>query len=281
MRHETVLLDVPGAASPTELVTYVPDNLPELGMDRQRPAIIICPGGGYSFLSPREAEPVALRFAGLGYAAFILRYHVGEVGRYPIPQRQALAAVAHVKENCNLYHVDPLAVVVLGFSAGGHVAGCAGTMWNWPEVTRPLKKKASLLRPDGMVLCYPVISSGPHRHKDSFLNLLGEDFEEKRVAVSLELQVTEETPPTFLWHTADDTTVPVENTMMMKRALQAKGVEAEVHIYPHGRHGQSLADRTVYSPENMWKLSVPCSTWVERCHQWLQRTFCQESMEDR
>ena len=139
MLHETVLLQVPGAEGPTELVTYVPGNFPELGLDRRRPGLIICPGGGYAFRSDREGEPVALRFAGLGYAAFLLNYHVAPQGRWPIPQRQLLAAIDHVRTNCDAYHVDPGAVVVMGFSAGGHLAGCAGTMWNKPEIYRPLK----------------------------------------------------------------------------------------------------------------------------------------------
>ena len=88
MRHETILLSVPEATAPAELIAYVPDNFPELGMDRRRPALIICPGGGYAFLSDREGEPVALRFAGLGYAAFVLRYHTAPQAHYPIPQRQ-------------------------------------------------------------------------------------------------------------------------------------------------------------------------------------------------
>lgn len=178
MIHETIELVVPGADGGAPLTAYVPDNFPALGMDRRRPALIICPGGGYEHISDREAEPVALRFAGLGYAAFVLRYHVAPQGRWPVPQRQLLAAIDHVRVHCERYHVDPEKVIVLGFSAGGHLAGCAGTMWNKPEVYRALKKKSPAYRPDGMVLCYPVITSGPYGHRESFLNLLGERCDE-------------------------------------------------------------------------------------------------------
>ena len=208
MLHETVLLQVPGAEGPTELVTYVPGNFPELGLDRRRPGLIICPGGGYAFRSDREGEPVALRFAGLGYAAFLLNYHVAPQGRWPIPQRQLLAAIDHVRTNCDAYHVDPGAVVVMGFSAGGHLAGCAGTMWNKPEIYRPLKKKSAAFRPDGMVLGYPVVSSGEFAHRASFVNLLGDRYEELLETASLEKQVKKQSPPAFFWHTADDTSVP-------------------------------------------------------------------------
>ena len=108
MLHETVQLPVPGAQEAAELITYVPGNFPELGLDRQRPALIICPGGGYRFLSDREGEPVALRFAGLGYAAFVLRYHVAPQARWPIPQRQLLAAIDYVRPlPCGPRRSDP------------------------------------------------------------------------------------------------------------------------------------------------------------------------------
>lgn len=274
MRYETILLSVPEAQAPAELTAYVPDNFPELGMDRRRPALIICPGGGYAFLSDREGEPVALRFAGLGYAAFVLRYHTAPQARYPIPQRQLLAAIGHVRSHAEEYHVDPAAIVAMGFSAGGHLAGCAALLWNRPEIVRPLEKKATAYRPDGAVLCYPVVSAGVHGHRDSFLNLLGDQYSQKAAALSLENQVKKGAPPFFLWHTADDTTVPMENTRLLETALRDRGVPVETYIFPHGVHGQSLADPTVFAPDRQWQLSVPCAVWVERCHAWLQRNFC-------
>lgn len=281
MRHETVLLTVPGAKAPTELIAYVPDNFPETGLDRTRPAIIICPGGGYRSLSDREGEPVALRFAGLGYAAFVLRYHTADLAHFPIPQRQLLAAVDHVRSNAREYHVDPRAVLCMGFSAGGHLAASAGTFWNKPEVYRSLKKKSEAYRPDGLILGYPVITSGEFGHKGSFEALLGDRYEELLELVSLEKRVTRRTPPTFLWHTADDTTVPVENSLIFKAALEARGVPVELHIYPHGVHGQSLADRTVFAPDKMWQLSAICNVWVSRCDTWIQRTFCDKGRAPR
>ena len=273
MLHETIHLSVPGADGAAELIAYAPDPSPALGADRLRTAIIICPGGGYHCLSDRESEPVALRFAGLGYASFVLKYHVAPQGRWPIPQQQLLAAIAHVRTSSARYHVDPAAVVVMGFSAGGHLAGCAGTLWNKQELYRPLRKRPSLFRPDGVVLCYPVVTSGPAAHQGSIDNLLGERREELEGLVSLENQVSKKSPPFFIWHTADDTCVPVENALMMEEALRARGVDVELRIYPHGAHGQSLADHTVYAPENQWMASAACATWVQYCDTWLQRHF--------
>lgn len=273
MRYETIPLPVPGAKQPTILTAYIPDNPPELGAHRKRTALIICPGGGYNHLSAREGEPVALRFAGLGYAAFVLAYQVEPVSRWPVPQRQLFAAIDHVRRHADVYQVRAEAVIAMGFSAGGHVAASAGTLWTNSEIIRPLHRPPAQLRPDGLVLCYPVITTGAMAHQPSIQNLLGSRYAELKYTASLERQVRRRTPPAFLWHTADDTAVPVENTLLFAAAMEAKGVPAEVHIYPHGRHGQSLADPSVYPPEKRWEISVSCAGWVEQCDLWLLRHF--------
>ena len=274
MIHETIPLTVPGADGPAELTAYAPGNFPELGERRLRSAVIICPGGGYHCLSDREGEPVALRFAGLGFAAFLLRYHAAPQGRWPIPQRQLLSAIDYVRVNCARYHVDPQAVIVMGFSAGGHLAASAGVMWDRQEIYKPLRKRSSAFRPDGVVLGYPVITSGPMAHRDSIVNLLGDRYDELAELVSLEKRVTRKSPPMFLWHTVDDTCVPVENSILLADALRAKGVDVELHLYPHGEHGQSLADHTAYPPgQERRTMSVSCAVWVQRCDAWLQQRF--------
>ena len=273
MIHENIRLTVPGADGGAELITYAPDCPPELGVSRLRPALIICPGGGYHVLSDRESEPVALRFAGLGCAAFLLKYHVAPQARWPIPQRQLLAAVAWVRDNWERYHVDPHAVVVMGFSAGGHLAGSAGLMWNRQEIYRPLRRRPAVFRPDGVALCYPVVTSGPAAHRGSIENLLGERYEELLDVVSLEKRVTRQAPPFFIWHTADDTCVPVENSLLLDKALRARKVESELHVYPHGSHGQSLADHTVFAPGDDWMMSAPCAVWVNHFEAWMHRHF--------
>lgn len=273
MIHETIPITVPGADGPAELITYAPDNFPELGPNRLRSALIICPGGGYHLLSDREGEPVALRFAGLGHAAFILKYHVAPQGRWPIPQRQLLAAIAYVRDHWERYHIDPHAVIVMGFSAGGHLAGSAGLMWNKQEIYRPLRRRPAAFRPDGAVLCYPVVTSGPAAHRGSMENLLGDRYDELLDLVSLENRVTKNAPPFFLWHAADDTCVPVENSLLLDRALRARGVPSELHIYPSGGHGQSLADHTVFAPDELWRVSATGAVWVTHCAAWLYRNF--------
>ncbi len=273
MIYETVPILVPGADGAAELTVYAPGNFPELGADRLRPALIICPGGGYEMLSDREGEPVALRFAGLGFAAFILRYHVAPQARWPVPQQQLLSSIAYVRDNWERYHVDPHAVIVMGFSAGGHLAGSAALMWNKQEIYRPLRRRSSVFRPDGAVLCYPVVTGGEAAHRGSMENLLGERHDELAELVSLENRVTRQAPPFFIWHAADDTCVPVENALLLDQALRDKGVASELHIYPSGGHGQSLADQTVYAPGEDWRVAAPSSVWVTHCAAWLQRRF--------
>lgn len=273
MIHETIPITVPGADGAAPLLTYAPDNFPELGEDRLRPAVLICPGGGYHFLSDREAEPVALRFAGLGCAAFVLRYHVAPQAHWPVPQQQLLAAIAYLRDHWTRYHIDPHSIIVMGFSAGGHLAGCAGLLWNRQELYKPLHRRSSFFRPDGVVLCYPVVTSGPAAHQGSINNLTGQNNEKLRELVSLERQATKQAPPFFIWHAADDTCVPVENSLLLDKALQAKGVPSELHVYPSGNHGQSLADHTVYAPGEDWRASATCAVWVTHCAAWLRRHF--------
>ena len=246
----------------------------------RRPAVVVIPGGGYQKLAERETDPVAFEFFSAGFNTFILRYSIRDENHpEPLgldPLAQASKALVTIRNNAAEWNTRENQVAVLGFSAGGHLAGCAGTMWNKPEVYRALKKKSPAYRPDGMVLCYPVITSGPYGHRESFLNLLGERCDELADTVSLEKRVTRKTPPAFLWHTADDTLVPVENSLLMVKALEAREVPCELHIYPHGRHGQSLADHTVYAEADMHRLSVSCGVWVERCDAWLRRRFLQK-----
>ena len=267
MRYETIPLSVPGAQSPAALTAYLPDNFPDLGPDRRRPALIICPGGAYRKLSNREGEPVALRFAGLGYAAFVLYYHVAPQALYPIPQRQLLAAIDHVRSHGEEYHVVGSAVIPMGFSAGGHLAGCAANLWGHP-VLAPLGLAPEWMRPDACVLCYPVITAQPpYGSTMSFQNLLGEGVLVPS-QLSLESAVTGDTPPTFLWATVGDNTVPVENTMLYATALRRAGVPFELHLYGDGPHAMGLA-----TAESVWRpdyVNPHAATWHGLCVEWMK-----------
>lgn len=225
---------------------YVPDMVVEAPPRR---SVVICPGGGYNHLSPREGEPVALRFVAMGFNAFVVKYRVSP-HLYPAPLMDAAWAMAHVRRHAQEYHADPHKIALMGFSAGGHLAGLLGTTWHQANRFEPLRQE--MIRPDVLVLCYPVITAGHFAHRGSFLCLTGSEDENAHQFFSVEDLVSTATPPTFLWHTWEDASVPVENTLLMAHALRAHGVPAEVHIFPRGGHGVGLGTEvTAMKPEQI------------------------------
>lgn len=238
---------------------------------KKRPAVVICPGGGYSHLSQREGEPVAMQYLSMGYHAFVLRYRVAPA-RFPEALWELALLVSQIREHSEEWEVDPERIMVSGFSAGGHLAGSLGTFWNREFVYGPLGRGKEDIRPDGMILAYPVVTSGPYCHKASFENLLGEEsnHKEKRELVSLELQVNSFTPKTFLWHTASDGTVPVQNSLLLADALVRNNVSLEFHLFPSGPHGLALAteDTCGGRPE---LVELCCQPWIALAGEWLKR----------
>lgn len=238
----------------------------------KRPAVVICPGGGYDHCSAREGEPVALRFMALGYHAFVLNYSVAP-SRYPMALLQLAKTVALVRAHAAEWNVDPDRIVVMGFSAGGHLACSLGTSWHKDFINLALGTAREQIKPDGMVLCYPVITSGEFSHRGSFDNLLGplSKDETAREQVSLEKQIGDQFPRTFLWHTVEDQAVPVENSLLLATALRQQGISFELHLYPRGEHGLSLADAET-APQSAATVSAPeCAGWVSLADAWMNR----------
>ena len=255
------------------LTAYCPDNSPEIDSERRRPTVIVCPGGGYEFTSDREAEPVALHFVSLGYNAFVLRYSVAP-SRYPQALLELAASVAFVRKRAEQYLVKPDAVAVCGFSAGGHLACSLGVFWHEPFISDTLGVGAQEIRPDVMLLGYPVITSGVYAHRGSFDALLGKDAPQELVErFSLEKRVTAGTPPAFIWHTFDDDCVPVENSLLLAQALRAHQVTTELHIFPQGPHGLSLCDARTAGPGASDLINPQCAAWVRLCDAFLQHIF--------
>ena len=275
MRYEKVELKkyFPGLPGDVSLTVYAQDNSPEIAPDRRRPAVVICPGGGYAFRSDREAEPIALALLARGYQAFILNYSVANEGggKYPTQLLEAAAAFAFVRNNAAEYHVREDAVSVLGFSAGGHLSAMISTLWHEQIVSDVLGIPSELARPDAQVLCYPVISNGACAHAGSFNNLAGDDAA-LREKLSLETAVDANTPPAFIWHTWSDATVPVENSMLFASALRKNNVPFEMHIFPAGPHGLSLANEQTLSP-NADRINPHAAVWFDLCDRWLKTMF--------
>ncbi|MCL6458020.1 MAG: alpha/beta hydrolase [Gorillibacterium sp.] len=223
-------------------------------------AMIILPGGGYANRAAHEGEPIALWLNELGISAFVVDYRVAPY-QYPAPLLDAQRSIRYVRHHAEDWNIDPQRIGILGFSAGGHLASTAGTHFDagMPNADDPVERVSC--RPDAMVLCYPVISFGEHGHDGSMDNLLGANAPaDLRKYLSNELQVTDQTPPTFLWHTANDPVVKVENSLLFAAALSHHGVPFDLHIYEDGRHGLGLAQD---EPET--------HTWTKVCEHWLGR----------
>lgn len=247
------------------LYTYILDNTPEIDKDRIRPIIIICPGGGYHTTSDRESEPVALQFNSMGYHTCVLRYSVKPI-EYPVALLQLARTISYIRENSKEWNIDRNKIIVCGFSAGGHLAANMGTMWNEPFISETIGVSKEQIKPNGMILSYPVISSGKFANKDSIVNLLGSQYDDIAEKVSLEKCVDMNTVPAFIWHTVSDKIVPVENSLLLAEAMQKNNISFELHIYPKGKHGLSLATEETGD----FAIQKECQNWITMAGSWIK-----------
>lgn len=229
----------------------------EVSKSRRNPAVLILPGGAYRFTSERESEPIALRFVNCGYGAFVLEYTCAPYG-FPTALREAAMAMRYIRENAETFQINPAMVAVVGFSAGGHLCGTLGMLYDCKEVADI--GPAALLRPDALGLCYPVAISWGKTHEESMLNISQGDHS-LRTRLSLENNVRSDMPPVFLWHTRDDATVPCKNSLILATALDEAGVDFAFHLYRHGRHGLSTADHLVYPADSIPEISWDVALW--------------------
>lgn len=250
----------PGAVGnePLDVPTLTPFFAPK---DKATGAsIVICPGGGYSHLSDvKEGSDVAKWLNSLGISAFVLKYRLGMRYHQPAPLQDVSRAMRIVHSRAKEWNLDENRIGVLGFSAGGHLASTLGTHFDAGKADAPDPIERVSSRPDLMILIYPVISMGEFTHQGSKKNLLGENPTDELIKLySNELQVTKETPPTFLIHTMNDTVVPFENSMMFVSALRKAAIPVEFHLYEKGPHGFGLAPN-----------DPVLATWAGRCADWL------------
>lgn len=258
------------------LICYLHRDADELQCP-PHPAIIVCPGGGYTFLSEREDEPIALAYMAAGFQAFCLHYGICEHAANYEPLIEACLAIRYVRTHAKELNVDPHRIFITGFSAGGHLAASAGVLWNHSAVVKALSEQygeedSSLCRPDGMILCYPVITSGEHAHRGSFLALCGDQnaTPEQQAAFSLERLVDEHCCPAFVWHTANDAVVPVENSLLLTQALAAHNIPFELHVYPDGPHGLALCDERTRA-NNPAFVNPTAAAWVAQSIRWAKQ----------
>ena len=232
-------------------------------LSQKRPAIIICPGGGYSSVSfDNEGEPLAIRFLAEGYNTFVLNYSTSPV-RFPGALLELSKTVATIRKNAHKFNIDPNKIIICGFSAGGHLAASLGVYWRKVYIQQFLGYNKNENKPNGIILGYPVISSSEDAvHLASLHNLIGDNPDQREISMfSLENQVNETVPPCFIWHTATDVAVPPQNSLLFAQSLSKHKIPYELHIYPRGDHGISLASKvTSRSPTQI----VPeCQNWIE------------------
>ncbi len=242
-----------------KLLVYLPPSDNATGM-----SVVICPGGGYGNLAmDHEGHQIARWLNSFGVAGAILDYrHRGKGYGHPAPMLDVQRAIRTVRHRAPQWKLDPQRVGVMGFSAGGHLASTAATHFDHGDTEAQDPVDRLSCRPSFAILCYPVIAfDQPYTHRGSQRNLLGDDADAQLVRLmSNEQQVTAETPPTFLWHTAEDKGVPPENSIVFFMALRRAGVDGELHVFQRGRHGVGLA------------ADIPgTSRWPELCRTWLEQ----------
>ena len=236
---------------------YLPDGTNATGA-----AMVICPGGGYAHLAPHEGNDYALWLNQQGVTCFVLKYRLGSNGyRHPAMLQDAARAVRWVRAHAADYKVDTHRVGIMGSSAGGHLASTLVTHFDAgnSNATDVIEQQSS--RPDLGILCYAVISFGEFAHKGSRENLLGKNPDPELVkSLSNELQVSDQTPPCFVWTTFEDKTVPMENSLMFASALRQHHVPFDLHIYQKGGHGMGLADKPPFAHPHPW--AADCLVWL-------------------
>lgn len=274
------------------ITTYIKDCYPNDQDPFNRPLMVIFPGGGYHHHSVREAEPIALKMLDYGFDAIVVRYSLLP-NTYPCQLYEAAYAIKYVRDNASKWDVNPNRIFACGFSAGAHVAGLIGTKWNTKDIDpiiRELECDRLTIRPNGMMLAYPVISSGQCAHRASFERLIyggtkkelegrilegiiGQDgdlsggkvsgdrdylYEE----LSLEKCVTKDTPRTFMWHTVTDGSVPIKNSLLMAMSLEKNNIPFEYHVFPTGHHGLALGTKETAS-KNLGHYNPRVAVWTD------------------
>lgn len=272
MTYETIDLydyfNIPrGEGAEGYLTTYVPFSIANEIKPKLRPGMLVMPGGGYGMRSDREKETVALAFLAKGYCAFTLDYSVRTP--YPVPLLEAAMAMVYLRVNAEKYHLDREHLAAVGFSAGGHLAGMLGILHSEREIAERLKERVKDVRPDAVVLAYPVVTMGEGTHEGTRDIITGGD-EELLQRLSLEKRVTPSAAPAFLWHTVEDDCVPAENSMMLAAAYRKAGVPFALHIFEHGHHGMSLVTPEVNDQTEYDNFVAPVGKWFSLAQDWLK-----------
>lgn len=252
-------INIPGHEEAT-LEGYILDCEITLGQEKNRPAVVVCPGGGYVYCSPREAEPVALRYAAKGFHAFILRYSVGWDAADFSPLKEVSWVIGYIREHAKEWNVDPEKIATCGFSAGGHLALAAGLLGE--------------NKPNAMILGYPAVNIPNYPGVNFMIQLLTgrkEVTDEDAAYFSLENHITKNSPPVFLAATAEDLLTKY-GALPVAKKYSDLGLGYELHVFQHGPHGYSVADETC-ADGSQQMLNPSFAQWHSLSVDWLHRIF--------
>lgn len=235
----------------------------------KRPAVIVVPGGYYSFISKREMDPIALNFLNRGYQVFILEYHVKDESAFPRPLKDLALSVQHVRLNAKDYGIDPNQMVICGFSAGAHLAALLGTLWDKLDLGLPMED----IKPNGLILSYGVYNLKQMMKKNEVQvqeTSLGAMFKSYDPIIDPILHVDQNMVPTFIWATGEDTIIPSEQSLSFALKLKQNKVPVEVHLYRRGGHGLSTATK-----QSNYFLEYPInvSTWFDQACNFIDDLF--------
>ena len=260
-------MEVPNHPEAT-LEGYILDCEITLGQETERPAIIICPGGGYVYCSPREAEPIAVGYASMGYHAFILRYSTGWDCAGFTPLEEVDWLIGYLREHAAEWHIHPDKILTCGFSAGGHLALAAGLL---------TKNK-----PNGMILGYPVASVMRYKGADFMFQLLTgkEDYTDEDIELfDLPSKITKDAPPVFMFATAEDLLTP-SGVLAVANKYSELGLPYELHIFQHGPHGMGLGNE-VSADGSSQILNSAFAHWQPLSSEWMKKVYGQPQFEDK
>ena len=238
-----------------------------------RGSVLIFGGGGYEYVSDREVEPIVMLYLAAGYNCFALRYSVGKRAGGGKPILDAAQALYYIRQNAEKWHLDPEKIAVWGASAGGHLAASISTMWHRKEIYETLGTPYGSAKVNATILAYPVISGITSPHQRSFANIIGKEVptEDELKEYSCELNVNDQTPPAFIWHTMPDSCVDVVNSLVYATALSKQNIPYELHVFPMGEHGISRATPET-SPNPSYDIPY-IARWGEWSVKWLNYTF--------
>lgn len=275
MIHETIDLILPyierGVSNGNQEVTLTTYILDDLGLNKVRPFVLICPGGGYNHLSKREGEPVAIALNAAGFSVGVLHYTLLP-NAFPCAMLDVAIATQYIREHSDKWHIDPQAIIVGGFSAGAHVAASLGCYWNDNLILDSLPYSNEAIKPNALLLCYPVITSDSRYCYKGLVDEVSHFANVSKEVYSLEKHVNEFVPQTFIWHTLQDETVFVQNSLLFVQALQQHNIQFEYHLFQRGRHGLSLGTQLSSSNDGKY-IQVECAIWLDLFCTWARGIF--------